>query len=164
MNATVLTAVDTGHESMIHDAQMDYYGTRMATCSSDHSVKIFDVKKDSHSLVADLRGHQGPVWQVAWAHPKFGTLLASCSYDRRVLIWRERDGRWEQLHEHISHDSSVNSVSWAPLEFGLILACGSSDGSISFLSSQDYVSWSVQKIPNAHTVSASIYSVFIVGA
>lgn len=25
------------------------------------------------------RRHDGPVWQVAWAHPKFGTLLASCS-------------------------------------------------------------------------------------
>lgn len=26
------------------------------------------------------RRHDGPVWQVAWAHPKFGTLLASCSF------------------------------------------------------------------------------------
>lgn len=29
----------------------------------------------------------------------------------------------------------VNSVSWAPHEFGLMLACGSSDGTISILSS-----------------------------
>lgn len=28
--------------------------------------------------------HEGPVWEVAWAHPKFGNLLASCSYDRKV--------------------------------------------------------------------------------
>ena len=28
--------------------------------------------------------HEGPVWQVAWAHPKFGSILASCSYDRKV--------------------------------------------------------------------------------
>ena len=27
--------IDTGHEDMIHDAAMDYYGTRMATASSD---------------------------------------------------------------------------------------------------------------------------------
>ena len=28
--------------------------------------------------------HEGPVWQVSWAHPMFGNLLASCSYDRKV--------------------------------------------------------------------------------
>ena len=32
---TVQSTVDTGHEDMIHDAQMDFYGTRLATCSSD---------------------------------------------------------------------------------------------------------------------------------
>lgn len=39
-----------------HDAQMDYYGTRLATCSSDRSVKIFDVKNGGQILLADLRG------------------------------------------------------------------------------------------------------------
>lgn len=39
-----------------HDAQMDYYGTRLATCSSDRSVKIFDVRNGGQILVADLRG------------------------------------------------------------------------------------------------------------
>ena len=34
---TVQSTVDTGHEDMIHDAQMDFYGTRLATCSSDRS-------------------------------------------------------------------------------------------------------------------------------
>lgn len=81
---SVLNTVDTGHEDMIHDAVMDYYGLRLATCSSDNSVKIFDLKNGTQSLVADLKGHIGPVWQVAWAHPKFGNLLASCSYDRYV--------------------------------------------------------------------------------
>lgn len=39
-----------------HDAQMDYYGTRLATCSSDRSVKIFDVRNGGQILIADLRG------------------------------------------------------------------------------------------------------------
>ena len=67
---TVQSTVDTGHEDMIHDAQMDFYGTRLATCSSDRSVKLFDVRDGSQSLAAELRGHEGPVWQVAWAHPR----------------------------------------------------------------------------------------------
>lgn len=36
---------------------MDYYGTRLATCSSDRSVKIFDVKPSGQQiLLADLQG------------------------------------------------------------------------------------------------------------
>jgi len=34
--------------------------------------------------------HSGPVWQVAWAHPKFGHILASRSYDGKVIIWKEQ--------------------------------------------------------------------------
>ena len=40
---------------------MDYYGCRLATCSSDRSVRIYDVKNGTQTLAADLRGHEGPV-------------------------------------------------------------------------------------------------------
>ena len=50
--------------------------------------------------------HEGPVWQVAWAHPMDGNVLASCSYDRKVIIWKEENGTWEKTHEHTGHDSS----------------------------------------------------------
>lgn len=50
--------------------------------------------------------HEGPVWQVAWAHPMYGNILASCSYDRKVIIWKEENGTWEKTHEHTGHDSS----------------------------------------------------------
>ncbi|XP_073889068.1 protein SEC13 homolog isoform X6 [Macaca fascicularis] len=148
---SVINTVDTSHEDMIHDAQMDYYGTRLATCSSDRSVKIFDVRNGGQILIADLRGHEGPVWQVAWAHPMYGNILASCSYDRKVIIWREENGTWEKSHEHAGHDSSVNSVCWAPHDYGLILACGSSDGAISLLMYTGEGQWEVKKINNAHT-------------
>ncbi|GLG99118.1 hypothetical protein R5R35_012173 [Gryllus longicercus] len=154
---SVLNTVDTGHEDIIHDAEMDYYGLRLATCSSDHSVKIFDIRNGTQSLKADLKGHYGPVWQVAWAHPKYGNLLASCSYDRKVIIWKEA-GEWQKFYEYNSHDSSVNSVAWAPHEFGLILACGSSDGSVSILISNPDGSWEVKKITNAHTIGCNAVS------
>lgn len=35
--------VDTQHHDMIHDAQLDYYGRKLATCSSDSMVKVFEV-------------------------------------------------------------------------------------------------------------------------
>ena len=99
--------------------------------------------------------HTGPVWQVAWAHPKFGHILASCSYDGKVLIWKEQQGQgsaagWTKINEHTLHTASgmfhplwscsfvtylmaVNSVSWGPHELGAVLACASSDGRLSVL-------------------------------
>jgi len=160
------STVDTGHEDMIHDAQLDYYGTRMATAASDRTVKVFEVRggdggtAQAHTLVAELKGHEGPVWQVAWANPKYGTILASCSYDRKVILWREDSpGRWSRLYEYANHDSSVNSVCWAPHEWGLILACGSSDGAISILTYTDSANaWESEKIANAHTIGCNAVS------
>ncbi len=132
--AAAVATIDTQHEDMIHDTQFDYYAKRLATCSSDRTIKIFDVNGDRMINSATLTGHEGPVWQVAWAHPKFGVILASCSYDGSVLIHREApQNSWTVVYEHKVHDSSVNSVSWAPHEFGLILACASSDGRVSIL-------------------------------
>jgi len=156
--ATLINTVDTAHEDMIHDAQMDYYGTHLATCSSDRSVRVFEVKNGLQTLIADLRGHEGPVWQVAWAHPMYGNLLASCSYDRKVIIWKETAGQWNRLYEGNNHDSSVNSVCWAPHEFGLILACGSSDGAISIIYSTNSGSWETRKINNAHNIGCNAVS------
>ena len=53
-----------------------------------------------------LCSHDGPVWQLAWAHPMFGNLIASCSYDKKVIIWKETNGSWGKLYEYTNHDSS----------------------------------------------------------
>lgn len=138
---SIVQQVDTFHDDMIHDAQMDFYGTRLATCSSDRTVRIFETTNNSQQLLTTLVGHEGPVWQVAWSHPKFSNLLASCSYDKKVIIWKETgpNNKWEKVYEYNNHDSSVNSVCWAPHDFGLMLACGSSDGAVSVLSSQGII-------------------------
>ncbi|KXJ20086.1 Protein SEC13-like [Exaiptasia diaphana] len=151
MKVSILNTVDTSHEDMVHDAQLDYYGKKLATCSSDKTVKIFETSGSQQTLVATLRGHDGPVWQVSWSHPMFGNLLASCSYDRKVVIWKESNTGWTKLQEFCNHDSSVNSICWAPPEYGLILACGSSDGSVSIISSPGDGTWDSKKINNAHT-------------
>jgi len=117
-----------------HDAQLDYYGKRLATCSSDRTVKVFDVidgetqRSAGHTLKGYGGGtysiflnaisflflyrHTGPVWQVAWAHPKYGHILASSSYDGKVLIWKEQQaqgsaaGGWIKIKEHTLHTAS----------------------------------------------------------
>lgn len=156
---SVLNSIDTGHEDMIHDAEVDYYGLHVATCSSDNSVKIYDIKNGAHNLIEDLKGHFGPVWQVTWSHPKFDNLLASCSYDRRVIIWKRQQGKWRKYYEYANHDSSVNSVQFAPFEYGLMLACGSSDGTISILTYQSETNtWDAKKIQNAHAIGCNAVS------
>ena len=32
--------IPTEHKDIIHDVSFDYYGRRLATCSSDHTVKV----------------------------------------------------------------------------------------------------------------------------
>jgi len=149
---SVISRVDTAHRDIIHDAQMNYYGTRLATCSSDRLVKIFDVKPNGQSYpLVELAGHDGPVWQVVWSHPKFDNMLASCSYDRKVIIWKEVSGKWQRFYEYNQHEASVNSVSWASPEFGLILACASTDSNISIITFHpESGTWEPRKILKAH--------------
>lgn len=144
------TCFDTQHTDVIHDAQLDYYGRRLATASSDRSVRVFSVEPGQEPILqGTLTGHNGPVWQVSWAHPQFGSILASCSFDGTVLIWKENSGAqstsspygkpassaWQKIKEHKVHEgSSVNAIAWAPFESGLKLACASSDGRVSVLS------------------------------
>uniref|UniRef100_N1R4V8 Uncharacterized protein n=1 Tax=Aegilops tauschii TaxID=37682 RepID=N1R4V8_AEGTA len=122
--------IETGHQDVVHDIAMDYYGKRIATASSDNTIKIIGVSGTSHQQLATLSGHEGPVWQIAWAHPNYGSMLASCSYDGRVIIWKEgsKPDEWAQAHTFNEHKSSVNSIAWAPHELGLCLACGTSSG------------------------------------
>ena len=131
--------IDTQHEDHIHDCQWDYYARRLATASSDRTVKVWNVEPDdTHALSATLTGHDGPVWEVAWAHPQFGTLIASCGYDGAVLVFKEEGpGRWAIVHKWSpapGAEVSVNSIEFAPSGFGqLVLACASSDGHVSVL-------------------------------
>lgn len=152
--------VESGHQDVVHDVAMDYYGKRMATCSSDRTIKVFGVSgSDPPTQLATLTGHEGPVWQVAWAHPKFGSMLASCSYDRKVVLWKEEpENQWAQAAVFVEHESSVNSISWAPHEFGLCLACGSSDGTISVFTLREDGSWDKNKIQQAHNVGVTSVS------
>ncbi|KAG0642504.1 WD40-repeat-containing domain protein [Tuber brumale] len=145
------------HDDMIHDCGLDYYGKRLATCSSDKTIKIFEVDRDNHRLLETLRGHDGPVWQVSWAHPKFGTILASASYDGKVIIWQERSGSWSKLFEHANHHASVNSVQWAPHEAGAVLACASSDAKVSVLEFKDNGTWDT-KLFAAHVIGCNAVS------
>ena len=41
-----------------HDAQFDYYGRRLATASSDRTIRVFDVGSEAQTLLAELKGYR----------------------------------------------------------------------------------------------------------
>ncbi|KAL3144656.1 hypothetical protein ABBQ38_001787 [Trebouxia sp. C0009 RCD-2024] len=152
---------ETGHADTVHDVQLDYYGRKLATASSDRTIKVFDVTGDQLTPLTTLHGHDGPVWQVSWSHPKFGNLLASCSFDNSIMIWKEQqDGSWMPVYTTDSslHSASVNSVAFAPHELGLKVAAASSDGSASVLTyNTTEGKWDQQKV-DAHSVGCTAVS------
>ncbi len=51
--------------------------------------------------------HNGPVWQLSWAHPKYGNILASCGFDKKVSVWKEtKPGEWNEVISHSEHQGS----------------------------------------------------------
>lgn len=124
----------TEHSDIIHDTQFDYYGLLLATASSDRTIGIHVARDDAPlQRIATLTGHEGPVWMVAWAHPRFGSVLASAGYDQKAIIWKETpqgSQQWNPIHVIGVHKGSVNGVQWAPEEYGPLLATASSDGTV----------------------------------
>lgn len=93
--------------------------------------------------------HQGPCWQLSWAHPKFESVIATCGYDRNIRIWKEtKINQWECVYS-FEADSSVNTLQWCPWEYGLHLAAGSADGRVHLLSRVEGDQWQ-QRAMNAH--------------
>ncbi|CRG96944.1 protein transport protein SEC13, putative [Plasmodium gallinaceum] len=139
-----LIVFDTNHSKSINDCELDYYSKKLATCSSDNTVKIFDVSLSKDPVcIAEIKDHNSAVWKVCWSHPKFGSLLASCSYDKSVIIYKEVSiNKYEMIYFNNEHKSSVNYIEWSPHEYGLHLGCASSDGHISI------ISYSMNKDPN----------------
>jgi len=126
------TTVDTGHTDFVNDAKVDYYGTRLATTSTDTTIKLFSLPANSTNppqLITTLTGHTGPVWSLDWSHPMFGGgLLASAGFDGGVIVWREGQGGWERAYTSLLHSSSTNALAFGPHQHGLNILSGSSDG------------------------------------
>ena len=136
LEAAAPQLLDTQHEDHVHDVAWDYYARRLATCSSDGTVKIFAADGEATAHEATITGHGGPVWQVCWAHPRYGQVVASCGYDGQVLVHKEdAPGRWTAVHAWSGGEgASVNAVCWAPEGAGVLqLACAASDGRATIL-------------------------------
>ncbi|ETV98634.1 hypothetical protein H310_08751 [Aphanomyces invadans] len=132
--------VETDHTDMIYDIKIDYHGHRVATCSSDRTVRIYEAKQVAtpNKLVAVVDVPcDGPVWRLAWSHPKFNVLAASTQCGK-VAFYRNKapagaPEAWGLLDVHQTRPSSINAIEFAPHEYGLVLAAAAADGTVSII-------------------------------
>lgn len=149
--------IPTDHQDLIHDVSYDFHGRRMATCSTDQTVQIWDLQDNGEwKCTASWKSHSGSVWRVTWAHPEFGQVIATCSFDRTVSVWEEcvgdtgRDGvqsNWIRKTSHVDSRTSIMDVKFAPKHLGLLLATCSADGIVRIYEAPDVMNlsqWSLQ--------------------
>lgn len=166
--------IPTEHKDIIHDVSFDFYGRRMATCSSDHTVKIWDLNENEQWVcTADWKTHSGSVWKVTWAHPEFGQVIATCSFDCTAVVWEEQVGEvnaisqigksshWIQRASLVDSSNSVTDLKFSPRHLGLLLAMCYKDGVVRIYEAPDVMNlscWSVQFVITCKLASASCIS------
>eukprot|EP00879_Flechtneria_rotunda_P017426 GHRR01018259.1.p1 GENE.GHRR01018259.1~~GHRR01018259.1.p1 ORF type:complete len:242 (+),score=67.87 GHRR01018259.1:119-844(+) len=100
------TTFESGHVDMVHDAQLDYYGKRLATCSSDRTVKVYRTPSTLHTASVN---------SIGFAPQELGLILACASSDGTVsIVQLTQEGNWETSKISNAHAIGVTAVSWAP--------------------------------------------------
>lgn len=95
MTANIFKKIPSMHDDIIHDLVYDFYGKRMASCSSDQKISIWDLNEEQEWVCSSKwKAHNGSVCKLDWALPEFGQVLASCSFDRKVIIWEETESMY----------------------------------------------------------------------
>jgi len=119
----------TGHSDAVYDVAWSPDGTRLASCSKDKTVQVWDAIDGSH--VFTYRGHTADVYTVAWSPD--GTRLASCSKDKTVQVWDAVGGDsvaadGGHVFTYRGHYDVVKTVAWSP--DGRRIASGSGDKTV----------------------------------
>jgi nucleoporin SEH1 len=128
-----------GHSDFVLDMAIDHYGRRLATCSEDGVIKIFQRTPGPNGWEFVTETPPGPagVTRLSWSHPEFSMLLAS-STDRSITIWEEEDeNKWRPLCTIMDFGSSISGLEFGPKHLGLRLAVCTNNGKISVYSPAD---------------------------
>ncbi|EJF59718.1 HET-E, partial [Dichomitus squalens LYAD-421 SS1] len=87
-----------GHTAPVTTAALDPTGTRLATASMDHTVRIWDT--EGGALITVLRGHSGPILDVAFSPD--GKFVLSASEDKKAKIWPVSGGECTLSFKHFN--------------------------------------------------------------
>lgn len=123
------------HYDQITSVAYDFYGLRLATCSVDHTIKVFDRVGSGWELNDSWRAHEAAVVKVSWAGPLHAPLLASASHDCTVKLWDEvpeepcnSGRRWRRKHTISDFRGPLYDVEFCANGVALKLAAIASDG------------------------------------
>ncbi|XP_042887753.1 probable cytosolic iron-sulfur protein assembly protein CIAO1 [Penaeus japonicus] len=137
-----------GHESTVWSLAFDNSGHRLASCSDDRTVRIWQEylpgnsegvatpeKEPVWKCVCTLSGfHKRTIYDISWC-PLTGA-IATCSGDDTIRIFKEQPNSDKNapvfdliLTVPQAHSEDVNSVEWNPTVLGLLASC-SDDGSV----------------------------------
>ncbi|MDZ7711904.1 MAG: WD40 repeat domain-containing protein [Rhodovibrio sp.] len=118
-----LRAVLTGHGDDVEMVAFDPQSSRLATCSRDHRLRIFDL---NGRLLQICSGHMADVISVTWSPD--GEELISSSDDGTVRKWRAADG--SELSKFAFDDVETDTL--VVTEAGVIIA-GDDQGRITVI-------------------------------
>lgn len=157
--------IQADHKDLIHDVAYDHYGIRLATCSSDQSVKVWDLDENgTWKLKSSWKSHSGSVWKVTWAHPEFGQVLATCSFDRTAVVWEEivderNQSHWAKRTTLVDSRTSLTDIRFAPKHLGLMLVTCANDGHMRVYEAPDIMNlsqWTMKDEFNCKMACSSI--------
>ena len=96
-----------GHTRSVSSLQFNYDASRIASCSYDKTVRIWDVASQSQVML--LEGHTDCVTSLSYSYD--GTRLATGSHDKVVMIWDVETG--DCLWALRGHNRKIYSVSFS---------------------------------------------------
>jgi WD40 repeat protein len=96
-----------GHRSAVRSVAFSGDGKRIASGSSDRTVKVWDAQTGQVTLT--LQGHTDGVWSVAFSSD--GKRIASGSHDGTVKVWDARTGQEKFTLE--GHTRAVTGVAFS---------------------------------------------------
>ena len=143
----------------VHDVSYNFYGTRIAICTSSQTISIWDRQEEDALWTESARiqdAHSAPIWRLDWAHPEFGNVLASCSEDRTISIWSSNNGKgtWRKRATLTDSPHAVTDVQFAPRNFGLKFAACTADGIVRIYEASDPLNLSIWEVEDFSTADA----------
>lgn len=111
-----------GHEAQVLSVALSPDGRRLASGSSDETLRLWDVETGQE--VFCLRGHTGSLSAIMFSPD--GQLIASGSFDETILLWDVHAG--SLVHRMRGHKGVILGLAFAP--DGRQIVSGSGDGTV----------------------------------
>ncbi|MFF2142921.1 WD40 repeat domain-containing protein [Kitasatospora sp. NPDC058190] len=114
MRTIDLPARQAGHAAPVTHVAFQDGGRRVATCSYDGTVLVWDASDPARPQETARLRHRRLVNSSAW-NPVDPELLATASADKTVGVWRvPEEGAAELLGVLARHTDDINSIAWMP--------------------------------------------------